>query len=60
VKHPVTPEPAPDIFEIVLKKLKLEGADTVAIGDTPTMPKPRGRRRSRRSAYFAAGLLRVR
>ncbi|MDA9489356.1 HAD family hydrolase [Bradyrhizobium sp. CCBAU 11361] len=28
-------KPAPDIFEIVLKKLKLEGADAVAIGDTP-------------------------
>jgi HAD superfamily hydrolase (TIGR01549 family) len=28
-------KPAPDIFEIVLKKLKLEGADVVAIGDTP-------------------------
>lgn len=28
-------KPAPDIFEIVLKKLKIEGADTVAIGDTP-------------------------
>ena len=26
--------PAPDIFEIVLKKLKIEGADAVAIGDT--------------------------
>jgi HAD superfamily hydrolase (TIGR01549 family) len=28
-------KPAPDIFEIVLKKLKLKGADAVAIGDTP-------------------------
>jgi len=28
-------KPAPDIFEIVLKKLKLGGADAVAIGDTP-------------------------
>jgi HAD superfamily hydrolase (TIGR01549 family) len=28
-------KPAPDIFEIVLKKLKIEGADAVAIGDTP-------------------------
>lgn len=26
---------APDIFEVVLKKLKLEGGDAVAIGDTP-------------------------
>ena len=28
-------KPAPDIFEIVLKKLNIEGADAVAIGDTP-------------------------
>lgn len=28
-------KPAPDVFEIVLKKLKIEGADAVAIGDTP-------------------------
>jgi HAD superfamily hydrolase (TIGR01509 family) len=28
-------KPAPDIFEIVLKKLRIEGADAVAIGDTP-------------------------
>jgi HAD superfamily hydrolase (TIGR01549 family) len=28
-------KPAPDIFEVVLKKLKLEGGDAVAIGDTP-------------------------
>ncbi|PDT64535.1 HAD family hydrolase [Bradyrhizobium ottawaense] len=28
-------KPAPDIFKIVLKKLKIEGADAVAIGDTP-------------------------
>jgi HAD superfamily hydrolase (TIGR01549 family) len=28
-------KPAPDIFEIVLKKLKMESADAVAIGDTP-------------------------
>ncbi len=28
-------KPAPDIFEIVLKKLKIEAADAVAIGDTP-------------------------
>ena len=28
-------KPAPDIFEIVLKKLDIEGADAVAIGDTP-------------------------
>ena len=28
-------KPAPDVFEIVLKKLKIEGSDAVAIGDTP-------------------------
>jgi HAD superfamily hydrolase (TIGR01549 family) len=28
-------KPAPDLFEIVLKKLKIEGAHAVAIGDTP-------------------------
>lgn len=28
-------KPAPDIFEIVLKKLKIAGAEAVAIGDTP-------------------------
>lgn len=28
-------KPAPDIFEVVLGKLEIEGADAVAIGDTP-------------------------
>jgi phosphoglycolate phosphatase-like HAD superfamily hydrolase len=28
-------KPAPDIFAIVLKKVKIKGADAVAIGDTP-------------------------
>jgi phosphoglycolate phosphatase-like HAD superfamily hydrolase len=28
-------KPAPDIFEVVLKKLKIDGADAVAVGDTP-------------------------
>ena len=28
-------KPAPDIFNAVLKKLKIDGADAVAIGDTP-------------------------
>jgi phosphoglycolate phosphatase-like HAD superfamily hydrolase len=28
-------KPAPDIFQAVLKKLEIEGADAVAIGDTP-------------------------
>ena len=28
-------KPAPDIFEVVLKRLKIEGRDAIAIGDTP-------------------------
>jgi HAD superfamily hydrolase (TIGR01509 family) len=28
-------KPAPDIFEVVLDRLKIEGGDAVAIGDTP-------------------------
>ena len=28
-------KPAPDVFEAVLKKLNLKGADAVAVGDTP-------------------------
>jgi HAD superfamily hydrolase (TIGR01549 family) len=28
-------KPAPDVFEIILKKLKIASADAVAIGDTP-------------------------
>jgi phosphoglycolate phosphatase-like HAD superfamily hydrolase len=28
-------KPAPDIFEVALKKLRIEGGDAVAIGDTP-------------------------
>src|ERR1700691_857987 len=28
-------KPAPDIFEVVLKKLNIEGSDAVAIGDSP-------------------------
>jgi phosphoglycolate phosphatase-like HAD superfamily hydrolase len=28
-------KPAPDIFEVVLEKLRIEGTDAVAIGDTP-------------------------
>jgi phosphoglycolate phosphatase-like HAD superfamily hydrolase len=28
-------KPAPDVFKIVLKKLKIDGADAVAMGDTP-------------------------
>jgi hypothetical protein len=38
-------KPAPEIFEIVLKKPKIVGGDAVAIGDTPyTMPRQRGGR----------------
>lgn len=36
-------KPAPDIFEVVLRKLKLEGADAVAIGDTPYDAEAAGR-----------------
>src|SRR6201999_3629280 len=28
-------KPAPDVFDVVLKKLKVDGKDAVAIGDTP-------------------------
>jgi phosphoglycolate phosphatase-like HAD superfamily hydrolase len=28
-------KPAPDIFEVVLKKLEIDGPDAVAVGDTP-------------------------
>ena len=28
-------KPAPDIFEVVLKKLKVDGNDAIAIGDSP-------------------------
>jgi phosphoglycolate phosphatase-like HAD superfamily hydrolase len=28
-------KPAPDIFEVALKKLEIDGANAVAIGDTP-------------------------
>jgi HAD superfamily hydrolase (TIGR01509 family) len=28
-------KPAPDIFEVVLKKMKIEGKDAVAVGDSP-------------------------
>lgn len=28
-------KPAPDIFEAALKKLKIDGSDAVAVGDTP-------------------------
>ena len=53
-------KPAPDIFEIVLKKLKIEGADAVAIGDTPYDAEAAGKAASRPSACFAAGSRRVR
>ncbi len=28
-------KPAPDVFEVVLRELKIDGSDAVAIGDTP-------------------------
>jgi hypothetical protein len=49
-------KPAPDIFEIVLRKHKIEGADAVT---RPTMRKQRRERRSRPSACFAAGFRRL-
>ena len=36
-------KPAPDIFEIVLKKFKIEGTDSFAIGDTPYDAEAAGR-----------------
>ncbi|WP_375414824.1 HAD family hydrolase [uncultured Bradyrhizobium sp.] len=36
-------KPAPDIFEIVLKKLDIDGTDAVAIGDTPYDAEAAGR-----------------
>jgi hypothetical protein len=47
-------KPAPDIFEVVLDKLELEGAVPSPSAMRPTMPKQRGRRRSRPSACYAA------
>ncbi len=32
---PTKSKPSPDVFEIVLKKLKISGTDAVAVGDTP-------------------------
>ena len=50
-------KPAPDIFEVVLKKLKIEGGNVVAVGDTPPMMlRVLGRRRSRPLGYFVAVL----
>jgi phosphoglycolate phosphatase-like HAD superfamily hydrolase len=53
-------KPAPDIFEIVLKKLKMKGPTLSRSVTRPTMPRQRRRLASRPSAYFAAGFLRVR
>jgi hypothetical protein len=52
-------KPAPDIFNIVLKKIKIEPADAVAIGDTPYDAEQRGRLASRPSASFAEDFPRV-
>lgn len=46
-------KPAPDIFEVVLGKFKIEGGDAVTIGDTPYDAAAAGRQRSRPSASFA-------
>lgn len=49
-------KPAPDIFEVVLKKLKLKGPMPLPSETRPTMRKPPGRPVSVRSAFSAAGL----
>ena len=53
-------KPAPDIFEVVLRKLQIEGPTPWRSVTRPTTPKQRGRRRSRPSACFAAASRRPR
>jgi phosphoglycolate phosphatase-like HAD superfamily hydrolase len=48
-------KPAPDIFEVVLRKLKLEGADAVAIGDTPYDAEAAGKAGIRTIGVLCAG-----
>ncbi|MBR0950355.1 HAD family hydrolase [Bradyrhizobium canariense] len=48
-------KPAPDIFEVVLRKLKLEGADAVAIGDTPYDAEAAGKARIRTIGVLCGG-----
>src|SRR3978361_2232862 len=53
-------KPAPDIFEVVLKKLKIDGADAVAIGDTPYDAEAAGKATISTIGGFAVGSPRVR
>lgn len=38
-------KPAPDVFQVVLEKFKIEGSDAVAVGDTPYDAKAAGKAR---------------
>ena len=51
---------APDIFEIVLKKLKIEAADAVAIGDKPYDAKAAGKVGIATIGVLWAGFLKAR
>ena len=53
-------KPAPDIFEIVLKKLKIEGADAVAIGDTPYDAEAAGKAKIATIGVLCGGFRRAR
>jgi hypothetical protein len=53
-------KPAPDIFQVVLEKLKIESRDAVAIGDTPYDASAAGKAGIAPLAYFAAGSRRLR
>lgn len=46
-------KPEPDIFEVVLKKLGIDGDGAVAIGDSRTTRRRRPRQRSAPSGYSA-------
>jgi beta-phosphoglucomutase-like phosphatase (HAD superfamily) len=50
-------KPAPEIFEIVLKKLKIVGGDAVAIGDTPYDATAARRANIGTSACFCGGFI---
>ena len=53
-------KPAPDIFEVVLKKLGIDGADAVAIGDTPYDAEAAGKATISTIGGFAVGSPRLR
>jgi HAD superfamily hydrolase (TIGR01509 family) len=48
-------KPAPDIFEMVLEKLKIEGVDAVAIGDTPYDAEAAGKAKIRTIGLLCGG-----